>query len=356
MAAEVLLQALERVVASLDVTHFVRIAVAFAATPQDAFVVIGTRVLPTHRGGTSEKIFRIFSANHGDMDSMWRLATLQLQEWQFLTLDGPALMNCITALGHNPAFCRVQLLDWSQSRVYAVALPLLVSFPEGTTPDVEDVDESAQPPKTFPGIPADQFSFVVKVVSDPQAFQREDTALRAVAPVWESETKTAFYALGSLNFSAPQSPVAWFGNAQIPPVSPEVQNRLPNPNTSAWWNHTPPSPTTGGAFFLRKGDPLPSSSSPKDILDQVILCLNVVHKAGICHRDLRKANMVCLDGVIQLVDFGESAKLDTEEVPSRSAARKPILPLAVRNLSDNLKYSWTKANDIEMLARELLKE
>ncbi len=363
--SEVLLQALERVNSSLDVSHFIGQAAAFAATREDGFVVVGKRSLPKRRSDYNDKVISIFKASKDDLDDMWQLATPLVMNWDLLfTEDGLALWYAIKSIGHRPAFCRVYLSNWSISRVYLVGFPSMYTFPDGIIPDEEDVDyeDVGTKKRRYPGIPAVGYSLALKVIKEQTNFQMELNALQVIARQYFKEEKiSSFYALGYMDFSESPSTLHCFEGQEeyMATLSGEkkkkVYESLKNiSEVSGWWNETPPFPSIGGVFFMKIGKNIEETMEPHKLFADALESLHTVHRAGFCHRDLRKPNLLIFDGKVQVVDFGDAIKKKTKIIQLRGGAREDVMPIRVQKLKPEELYAWRKEDDVEMLANAIV--
>lgn len=364
-----MLQALERVNSSLDVSHFIIQSTTLAATRYAGFVVIGKRHLPKERSDFNEKIISIFKVAKDDLDNMWQLATPQVINWDLLfTDDGPALWHTIMFIGTNPVFCRVYLKGWSISRVYVVGFPSMYTFPDGIRPDEDDAENedksSKKKSRTYPGIPTNGYSLALKVIKDQDSFQRENIALQAIARQYQAEDRIfRFYAIGFIDFSLSPLNLIYYEGQQdlLVTLSPELQQtvfdtlkNITEPSAARpWWNESPPSPTRGGVILMRVGENISDFMEPRELFDGALESLHVAHRAGFCHRDLRKPNLLIFDGKVQVVDFGDAIAEKIEVEQQRGGARENFMPIRVKNLQRKEVYPWKKDDDIEMLARAI---
>jgi len=62
------------------------------------------------------------------------------------------------------------------------------------------------------------------------------------------------------------------------------------------------------AALLERGPVSPGEA--RDLLSQLASALVVAHKAGIIHRDIKSANVIVVEGIAQLMDFGIARSID----------------------------------------------
>jgi hypothetical protein len=171
-----MIQMLDRVKSSLDISYMLRNAVAFGATPTLRFIVIGTRHLPEHRSDSTYLSLHLFKVHDTDFIPLWQLAK-RCDPMTYLTPDAPLIYHGLRAVGCDPWLCRIHLSDRSQSVVYDITLPVKQNWSRSVDrrPDEETVS-------IWTAVRCGNPSFAMKIIHDPIAFEREATALSHVKP------------------------------------------------------------------------------------------------------------------------------------------------------------------------------
>ena len=116
-----ILQIIQRVTSSLDISHILSNAIAFGLAGGKCYLCIGTRKIPNSRVDCNQKNIFLFELAVENIDKYWRIAS-NCEPEDFLTEDGVYLWHAISPKV-NPFLCRIRLLDWSQSRVYELTFP-----------------------------------------------------------------------------------------------------------------------------------------------------------------------------------------------------------------------------------------
>ena len=335
-----LLQLLERVTTALDMSHILRSAIAFGATPDFAFVIIGIRNIPLSRSAVVNKEFHIYRVDYPLVDTMWRICS-EINESTmeaFLTIDGALVWNGLQSLGLNPWVCRIHLTDHSQHRVYSIATPRYVTWPTHMIHD----DEEFSSGRRVVCVDANKETFAMKVIGSDEAFARESAALIAIAP-------PHFYGSKSAKVSD-----AVF--SQTLQLSKDAKNICKSVGSkgAGWWEKSAPAAAAGGVLFMNIGESVGDGFDPKVVFNDCTASLNAIHAKGFVHGDIRLPNILKFGSAYSLIDFGEAARFDSEmqstiSLANISADRRNKGPLEFLEAKENVL--WAPKHDFEMLAR-----
>lgn len=317
--ADLILQMLERLVTSLDVSHITQNSTVFGATPQNGYMLFGNRSIPASREDSHVVSLHLYSVPIADILSLWSRASVVSGPESFLTDDAALVMHGIRAAGYNPWLCRVRLLDWSQHNVYAISVPQKI--------------------ERHDGVYCDKPNFALKVMRSDDAFVREDTALTVIKPDYLFDTRRCndkkFISTGEN------------GNKKRWSVKLTTKK--------IWWaSAIQHLPTEGGVVVMKLGEKLGDNiDSNADlrvrILDDCMHSLQRIHNAGYVHTDLRRPNLLLFNDKFMPVDFGEAVKIGTAvDLRTFSSGR--------RNLTFNRNaeiVNWGKEHDVDMLFRAI---
>ena len=340
-----LLQMLERFT-SLDMSHLLKNTLVFGATPNEAFVFIGTRNIPTSRQAANTKSLYLFRTTHDKIIQYWWRAS-QCKWDSFLTVDAPFVLHALQQMNLDPWLCRVHLCGWSQCRVYDITLPRNVTWSSNTA--TADNDNR----KHCVGVVVNTVSFAVKVIGGTEAFNQEWAALQAVKPS---------FLLGTVAFcngssAAVRDAADSFPKVQFTEAMGSIQTKrakmLSSSPVRGWWNTEPPVPSTGGVVVMKFGEHVSESEAlvhRLQIFDNCYDCLDAMHEKEFCHTDVRLANVLRFGESFALVDFGEAVPVGTDvNIAKFSEGRKRLV---TTGSVDSLR--WQCKHDVAMLARACL--
>lgn len=356
-----LLQMLERLTTSMDTSHLLKNVLVFGATPLNAFVFVGRRVIPTSRQAPNVKSLHLFRTTHAKILELWWRASYQCTPDSFLTGDASYVLHALQRMCLDPWLCRVRLCDWSQSRVYGVTLPSKVKWPKGE--DIERPDEHRDiRHRHCIGVVADNAAtFVLKVVSDNAAFEKEAEALEAVKPS---------FLLGTIPFSSTAEgreicdSIVLNNLDKFTDGMQRIQakrlEQLDGEASPGWWRQLPNAPSTGGVVVMKFGElaAVPDTDGAchirYKIFEDCLDSLRKMHDHKFCHTDVRLANILRFDDKFALVDFGEAVKEGScVDVSNFSEDRGNLLAAGCGRGGARV-LNWTYIHDYEMLARTCL--
>lgn len=316
--AELILQMLERLVTSLDISHITQNSTVFGATPTNGYMFFGERSIPTFREDSHVVSLHFYSVPIADILYLWSRASTVSGPQSFLTVDAALVMHGIKAAGYNPWLCRVRLLDWSQHNVYAISVP--------------------QKFKSHDGVHCDKPDFALKVMRSNDAFDREETALTAIKPD---------YILGTRRHN---------NNEPISIGENECKKRwkLKKSTKNIWWaSAVRHLPGEGGVVVMKLGEKLGDDIDANAdlkirIIDDCMNSLQRIHNAGYVHTDLRRPNLLLFNDKFMPVDFGEAVQIGTAvNLDDFSSGRRNLT--FNRNTAGNVE--WGKEHDVDMLFR-----
>jgi hypothetical protein len=333
-----MMQMLDRVKSSLDMSYMLLNAVAFGATPTLRFIVIGTRHLPEHRSDSTYLSLHLFKVDNTDFIPLWQLAK-GCDPMTYLTPDAPLIYHGLRAMGCDPWLCRIHLSDRSQSAVYDITLPVKHNWPRSVDrrPDEEAVS-------TCTAVKCGNPSFAMKIIHDSTAFEREASALSHVKPDYfkcgVSSSNQMFPGHRKMTFDKDMKTLFTIrANA--------IRNR------SGWWTRVPP-PRGGGCLFMQFGEALSSSheldvSTRITIFNDVMESLSRLHARDYYHTDIRLPNILKCEDRYTLIDFGEVIqKGDRVCLDTFSEDRRNLVSVVPGGVSMVL---WDRAHEVEMLTR-----
>jgi hypothetical protein len=328
---ELIIQILDRVQTSLTVSYMLKNSIAFGATPDMCFIVIGIRHLPIDRSDESYIALYVFKVNRQDIIPLW-MALNAAEPWSFLTQDAPLICNGLTVSGINPWLCRVHLKDWSQSRVYDITLPAKFEWPRNI--DFNSLDEETS--RECVGVVNNAPNFAMKIIHESDSFTTEVEALFAVKPPYfiSGISCEGIVTHGAHPLTTPSH--------SFPPIS--------NDSNGGWWNRTPPPPSQGGCLLMDVGEPLPNQlndpATQHDIFNQIYQSVSKMHNLNYCHTDIRLPNILKFGDKYCLIDYGEAVKEGAVVcIEGFSERRKQLV------FESGPYVRWRSSHDIAMLAR-----
>ena len=297
------------------ISHFLRNSICFAVTHKDAYVFISKRSFDPKEnfgapsdGSTMINMMelRMYRVQREHIGQMWMIATIAAVKNinSFLTLDGPAIWHALDAIGIHPLLCRVCLCGNSISRVYDVTLPNCVTFPTSDSssgPSIWGIRSSPKEP-----------NFAIKVGD----VSKEIDILEKTLPN---------YYLGAF-----QKGVLFDRGIRRLFSTPTAEHAL---NVKGWWSYLQNRSLElcGDVIFMKWGQSYHDIAEKPDhmlLFEDCLLSLSLLHSLGYCHRDVRKANMVLIDGIWQIVDFGLCCKENSLEDTNAHRMEGPnIFPL-----------------------------
>ena len=308
------------------------------------------------------EVIHLYQIERKEIGRMWEWVTNHAENNfpSLFTEDGVVLWHALNEIGVPPLFCRVHLAGQSSSRVYDVTLPKKIKRNESLAFEQDEKRKAEVIALIFD---ESEISFAIKVthLRAQQSFDSEYEALQAVTPS---------YYLGALPKGGQlvdQGITKKIKNEfDLAILQPKNKQKLVTPR--GWWSveyWKDECQNIGNAIFMRFGKPLTriQARPPAHVIfDDTLTSLRKIHKAGYCHRDLRETNIIFLDGCYQLIDFDFCRKVDIGTVENcRESGRTKYLPLraskkrqrAMAKGCETYTYKWTKADDVEMLARSL---
>jgi len=325
---QVLRQAVERVVARMHLSSYLKFAVAFAVTNRSAWCVLGKR--DETKQTCSLIIERIAYA---EVTRLWLVITQKCQQDPtfFLTSDGPLIWASLKSIGFPPWMCQVKWLASSMSRVYAVTMPEYYQW--GNNQRILGINVATSCSATY----------ALKVVQSTEDYQREVDALDAVAKETASE-KLEFYALGC--FEKGTGPKCFQGHTSWA----NLEVVTPSSRVDGWWEKDFDLNGNGGVIFMRVG--INNKTVPwTDLVDGVSESLRLAHKAGYLHCDVRRSNIMKFGNKWCLIDFGLSCKLeDPNNYDLEPGAQADSVGPRVKGCyRRNCPIHYTIGDDYEML-------
>jgi hypothetical protein len=349
-----IVQMLERLCTSMDISHVLRNSIVFGATPQNGFVFIATRQIPVERSDTNQVSLYMFRVELSDLLYMWQLASNIDDSTAYLTTDAPLLLHSLDKLGYVAWLCRVRLLDWSQHRVYAITLPEKIQWPDSqavsSNESLAEANTDTKGGRLVVGVRGDSPHFAVKIVCIDEEFQRELGVLDAVKPSyfisgisWVGKGKGKVSRNKGARVHAPES------TAEVFKQHAGGRNKI-----KSWWSLKQTTrPLLGGALVMHVGENIPEpldDTLRRVVFHDCIISLRPFHEAGYLHTDLRLPNLLKFQGKYQPVDFGDAVKTGAlVNVDDFSQGRKQLL--AAANNSTQRCIKWNIGHDIEMLSR-----
>lgn len=324
---EVLLQAIERVVVRMNLSGYVRNAVAFAVSDKSAWVVIGNRSIPDGlRVDTHPFSVAIERIEYSDVSKIWMAVTQKAASGPLFIQDGAEICHVLRCLDIEAANCRVRWIGSSMSTVYKISV--------GKPMKKADT-------MTF-GIDVASSGYALKIVRDETAFKAECQAL-----VRLSKKFSDFYALALVRKDG-QVTKLFDGESTTP-------STLFSQFENVWWRETVSCDDDfAGAIFMQLGLMWDGKNS-EDVVDGVMTALAIGHQAGVYHCDLREANIASFNGQFRPIDYSLSvlASAPTIECSEITGEQKKNVGARVRGCIENGEESivWTKRDDYEMVVK-----
>lgn len=98
----------------------------------------------------------------------------------------------------------------------------------------------------------------------------------------------------------------WFTKKQTGYLEyPLIENEAQILNYLSGLNHFPACRIEGETLYIEDcGEPLTKDNLPSDWRDQLRIILNDLARNGVEHRDIKLDNLMVMDGIIRLIDFG----------------------------------------------------
>ena len=341
-------QMLERLVTSLDISHVLRNSIVFGATPSNGFIFIGTRDVPVNRGDANKVSLHLFKVSLEDSLYMWQLASNIENASAYLTSDAPLVLRSLSRLEVDSWLCRIHLLDWSQHRVYDITLPEKVQWPESLE-DLSEEDNAAK--KSCIAVECQCPHFAMKVIRDDEAFKRELRVLTTIEP--------GYFISGVSGNGEVTGPLEISDQTKKLLAKRRKTLNSSKEKDKGWWSlkkistlsHSP-----GGVLIMRVGENVPhplDHVSRCTVFTDCIEALQSLHEKGYCHTDLRLPNLLKFDEKYEPVDFGDAVKTGTAVcIEDFSEGRRKLLTAAAAgHTSARNSIEWNVGHDIEMLAR-----
>jgi hypothetical protein len=321
----------------MEMYHLLEYCILFGATPDNSYMFIARRTCVNGTQDSSMTSLHMYQIERSLVMPMWQLVTQHARQ---LHVDAALVLRAVQSLGVNPWLCCIKRIAHSMHNVYAVTFPSIISYPSN----------SSSSRKQCEGVIADQPHFVIKVIQQDVAFNKEYSCLQRLKPD---------YFLGGMPFSqSVVQPRDLHAQLPVPPVSDiELSSSITACSIAdvVWWR-TNPIPTCGGVLLMKIGQPISIATLPQvarwAIYKDCVNCINKLADEGYHHTDVRLANILRFDDVYQLIDYGEVVVIgDTVNLNQCSEERKHSI--ALRFGDDGSHVCWDRGHDIEMLVRTL---
>jgi Protein kinase domain len=338
----------------LSMNHCLNYAVSFGASGKnDIFFVLGLMEMKDDpkNGCTRTLTYHIFKIHPNEMQEAWNQFAHPRSWLSFLTPDGKIIWRMLQELFDKeemaPHFTRIQFLKRSGHGAYKI------TFPKSC--------EGVGREKAFRGIDKNEATraIAVKVFEEgDQAFRVEEMVLKACNPpfflgCWSTTPSS----------SPPPLPLAspfYFPSFEkfeeiIQRETAEILVKTRGEKGKARVNDSQPE---GAAILMKVGERVQGVNG-KNLFNQARESLERIHKKGWCHCDLRPSNILLFPGLgVEIIDFDHACECEDEQtfLAARSG-RSPYYPLPLFKKLEggsSAKHVWTKADDIEMLARSCL--
>jgi hypothetical protein len=347
-----LCQCLDRIFCLRSTAAQLAHAVFYSITSAHAWMLVFCR---EYDAGVLHECVKMYRIPHCDVLSHWSSInelTARSPRW-FLTPDGNSINRTLLHMGLHPATCVTQVAKPSiggNTRVYCVSLPVKVQY----------ISVREQNPVSCLAATARRFDFCLKISRDDG---HEAYILSHFVSAYNTKfPQRQFYALGTVDTADDVAGASVAGAVEA--VSADLKGHLgsvcnfpslggqPQLICESVWNYYGISSRTSApdcaspiSIVMRVGTLISEYNDAwKNGVAETLL---VMHKAGVCHADLRSSNTLWFGDHCQLIDFNLAIDTgDTVELKEGGRFNGRGNRLQMYEVGDVVQ--WQEADDYEM--------
>jgi hypothetical protein len=379
---DVIKQAAERVFVLRSTNALLGEAVVIACTARSSWLFHFERNVLCDRGNGFETL-TVTRIPHEEIFKVWvtyTALTMRRPDW-FWTEDSVKVLEGIRCF-NNPFVCVSQLISSANHRVYGVSFPRLY---EG-----EHLNTHKE---SIVGATAASFDICIKIINDDEEYAREAAATRAIAHAFKTANKE--HHLITCIPTSGREPQTDHDDGEVTDgeaTDGEVAELLSNVRISElcknerqvaiddtkkfdagvcddsrvckqhthdcrWLNAAAMVPINkpGGIIVMKYGGPAKVDGSNRqkwvaDVFDD----LEVIHKAGYFHCDVRTSNVRVFQNKFRLIDFDLSVNKQNPRVKFVPGWQFRCRPESLRHCQVGDTVTWSERLDYEMVLNTVI--